>query len=116
MPGEAGWKDPAENQEEEGGVMNQRVPSSGSLPSVRSAARCCRQPPRACRAAPGGGRILVFTWYLWQHTKHCWSSRCVGVFHSAGMLQRGRSISNSIKTNKSRPSPHGLMLDAKVES
>lgn len=59
---------------------------------------------------------MVCTWYIWQHMKQSSSSWCTELFCSAGMLQEGRSISNSIKTNKSRPSLPGLMLDAKVEN
>lgn len=53
---------------------------------------------------------------VWQHMKQSSSSWCIELFLSPGMLQEGRSMSNSVKTNKSRPSLPGLMLDAKVEN
>lgn len=64
MPGEAGWKDQAENQEEEeeACVMNQRILSSGSRLSVQVAAGCCCEPPCACQAAPQ--RCLRYGFYM----------------------------------------------------
>lgn len=62
MPGEAGWKDQAENQEEEVCVMIQCILSSGSLLSVQSAAGCCCEPPCACQAAPQ--RWLHYGFYM----------------------------------------------------